>query len=86
VPLARLRNSPLDLHASEPSRSDHASINRALGNELLASGRQDGQDVCGSLMFQLAMIPQHEVSISSLTFALMVRVVGFGLSTVSHAW
>jgi hypothetical protein len=39
MPLARLRHSPADLHASQTSGSNHARVYRALRNELIAAGR-----------------------------------------------
>jgi hypothetical protein len=39
VSLPRLRNSPLDFHTSKTSGSDHASIDRALWDELGTAGR-----------------------------------------------
>jgi hypothetical protein len=60
MPLALLRRSPLDLHTAQASGRDHGRINRALGDELLASGGQDGQDVSSSLASQLALIPKNE--------------------------
>ena len=40
--LALLWYSPPDLHASQASRRDHAGVDWAPGNDLLASSRQNG--------------------------------------------
>jgi hypothetical protein len=40
--------------------------------------------MCRSLKYLLAL--RLTTCVSFLTFALMVKVVGFGLSIVSHSW
>jgi hypothetical protein len=84
VSLAGLRHSPSDLHTSQTPSGDHARVDRALRDEFVAAGRENGQNVCRSLMVQLVM--HFAASVDLLTLALIVKVVGFGLSIVSHSW
>jgi hypothetical protein len=42
---------PSWLNANDAALSNHASIYRALGDNLLTPGRKDGEYVCSSLQF-----------------------------------
>ena len=49
------RHCPDWLNTNDAPLGNHASIHRALWNDFLTPGSQDGKDMCGSLKFRISM-------------------------------
>lgn len=82
--LARILRPSYIIAPNKASACEHSRVDWRFRNQLFSLYRQYGKDVGGSLVpYQLSST--HTVVSITLTLALIVRTVGFGLSIVSHS-
>lgn len=82
--LARIFRPSYITAPNKASTSEHSRVDRRLRDELFSLDCQYGKDVGGSLVPCQRYVYSCGRSIQ-LTLALIVNVVGFGLSMVSHS-